>query len=106
MVAVAALLRVLNALENIRSAEESTLFAQGVYKFKTVKSLLKLAIPEVEDAIEVLDGGGLHPKAQLLLKGARNRLKLASRVRFKRFRNKLIGVALDKLAQARDDMVM
>ena len=105
VVAVAALLRVLNALENIRSAEESATFAQGVYRFRAAKGLLRLAIPEVEDAIEVLDGGGLHPDAQQVLQGALNRLKLASRVRFKRLRNRLIGTALNKLAEARDDMV-
>ncbi len=105
VIAVAAFLRVLNALENIRSAEESVVFSQGVRKSNTVKSLLRLAIAEVEDAIEVLDGGGLHPKAQQGLSQALDQLEAASLADDKGDRKKFIKGALKKLDQAGKNMV-
>ena len=76
VVAVAALLRVINVLENERSARDllnrvkiATSNAQG-------KELADLAVAEIDDAIEVLVGGGLHRKAQKEFNKARgNALK-------------------------------
>ena len=66
--------------------------------------MLRLAIAEVEDAIEVLDGGGLHPKAQQGLSQALDRLEEASLADDKGDRKKLIKGALKKLDQARKNM--
>jgi mono/diheme cytochrome c family protein len=65
VVAVAAFLRVINALENSRQAEqlldEST--RDPPPRGETAKDLLRQARHETEDAIQVLAGGGLHPRA-------------------------------------------
>ena len=62
-IAVAAFLRVINALENIRSS--SDLIVSGSQTSHVSKSrqntLLGRAQHEIEDAIQVLSGGGLHP---------------------------------------------
>ncbi len=60
VVAVAAFLRVINALENIRGA--LVLLDDGDRK---------LAAIEIQDAIDVLAGGGLHPKAAQSLETAK-----------------------------------
>ena len=64
-VAVAAFLRVINALENIRASDE--LIKSGSQSTQVIKSrqkvLLGRAEHEIEDAIQVLIGGGLHPLA-------------------------------------------
>ncbi len=70
VVAVAGFLRVINALENIRSAEELQQRALSAQRKRPAKKLLKLALAETNDAIEVLSGGGLHPEAVILLKRA------------------------------------
>ena len=59
---VAAFLRVINALENIRSA---IAFLQ-----QTVR--LDLAVTEISDALAVLRSGGLHPEAVALLEEAQS----------------------------------
>ncbi len=62
VVAVAAFLRVINALENIR--ETTALLERSLAGEKGVAaSLLGRALAETDDAIEVLAGGGLHPMA-------------------------------------------
>ena len=63
VVAVAAMLRVINVLENERSARdliERIKIANG----SQAQVLSDLAVAEIEDAIEVLVGGGLHRRAQ------------------------------------------
>lgn len=72
VVAVAAFLRVINALENIRSA---ILFQQSALltsEPSVVQRLLELATEEIKDAIAVLAGGGLHPDAVALLEEAKS----------------------------------
>jgi hypothetical protein len=63
--AIAAFLRVINALENSRQAEqlldEST--RSPPPRGEAAKDLLRSARHETEDAIHVLSGGGLHPRA-------------------------------------------
>ena len=69
VVAVAAFLRVINALENIRSSNELlTRVKSADYHSESNISLLDRAYAEAEDAAQVLSSGGLHPKAALLLK--------------------------------------
>jgi hypothetical protein len=65
---VAAFLRVINALENIRSATEMLADAQSVTTEPALLSrLLALAAKDLGDAIRVLDDAGLHPDAVQLL---------------------------------------
>jgi hypothetical protein len=72
VVAVAAFLRVLNALENIRESIE--LLTEGAGKGfadrKEARELLERAVSETQDSIQVLGGGGLHPEAVAHLKSA------------------------------------
>lgn len=71
--AIAAFLRVINTLENIRqsidllraSLHEIALPQEDPHK------LLQRTIQETDDAIQVLSGGGLHPRAVVFLKEAR-----------------------------------
>jgi mono/diheme cytochrome c family protein len=59
VVAVAAFLRVLNALENIREADALLQAGQG----PRGEPNLKRALAEIRDSARVLEGGGLHPQA-------------------------------------------
>ena len=68
--AIAAFLRVINALENIRSG--LTLLEQGG------KGNLRLAGEETDDAILVLAGAGLHPEAVAHLRQARQLIDRAA----------------------------
>lgn len=63
--AVAAFLRVINALENIRSADDLLLRARSTSNTAAAKELLGLAIAELTDALEVLTCASLHPEAQI-----------------------------------------
>jgi hypothetical protein len=78
VVAVAAFLRVVNALENSRQAvqllEESV--RQPPPRAEDPKDLLRRARRETDDAARVLTGGGLHPRAVAQLQEA---LKLIDR---------------------------
>jgi mono/diheme cytochrome c family protein len=68
---VAAFLRVLNALENIRSATEMLGDAQSLTTEPALLTrLLALASKDLGDAIKVLDDAGLHPDAVSLLRDA------------------------------------
>ncbi|MEE8142224.1 MAG: hypothetical protein V3T77_03920, partial [Planctomycetota bacterium] len=51
IVAVAAFLRVLNAVENIRGATEFASFAHDSPNYRSISSLLRLAAAETEDAV-------------------------------------------------------
>jgi len=65
IVAIAAFLRVINAIENIRASTSllETAATRGFFEFDEVKRLVALANKEADDAISVLTGGGLHPEA-------------------------------------------
>ncbi len=83
VVAVAAFLRVINALENIRSA-----IALG-------EALdIELALAENADAIQVLGAGGLHPHAVNHLEEAENLLRSGD-----------ISEAIEQQADARNRLV-
>ena len=69
VVAVSAFLRVINALENIRSSNEllsRTLNISDDTKMQA-SNLLDRAFSETEDAVQVLGGGGLHAKTTIQL---------------------------------------
>ena len=68
--AVGAFLRVINALENIRSSINIETRARNAKFLNDSVDLIRLSISELEDALDVLHGGGLHPEAQQKLRQA------------------------------------
>jgi mono/diheme cytochrome c family protein len=105
VVEVAAFLRVINALENIRqSIEFLDQFSRR--DFETVKEgelLIDLAIAETKDSIGVLAGAGLHPEAVKHLKSAKKLEKKAGRSLF--FRKRYADEAIEALKKARSELI-
>jgi len=105
VVAIAAFLRAINALENIRSAVKLAQSARWVRRFTRARELIENAKEEVIDAIQVLSGGGLHPAAQQSLKGARKLLRRAASTHYGHHRRFFVKGALKKLEKALRDIV-
>jgi cytochrome c peroxidase len=104
---IAAFLRVLNALENVRSATEIANRAKQSNNSSQARELIVLAINEVEDAIKVLSVPGIHQDARGKLTRALGHLALAlvsSSV--KSLRDRKIDDALPLLQAARADMIV
>src|SRR3990172_327765 len=102
VVAVAAFLRVVNTLENIREAIallESSLDKHGM----EAKELLDRAMSETGDSIRVLEGGGLHPEAVARLQEAKRLTQKANRSIFSR--RKLTRKAIEEQQRARAFLV-
>jgi hypothetical protein len=100
---VATFLRVINALENIRSAIQFEDRALG-YGIGSARKSLDVAQSELEDAIQVLDQKDLHPDAVEDLMDAVELIEHAINTPNKAARNNLIGQAIDKEISARADM--
>lgn len=103
--AVAAFLRVINALENIRSSVELEQRATTTGNFNTAQELVKLSIAELQDAIEVLSCAGLHPDAVMRLKEALALDLVALVTSNDGLRNQIINQAIAKKNQAKALMV-
>lgn len=105
VVEVAAFLRVINALENIRQIIE--LLEPVAQKWhQTVeqgKRLLDRAAAETEDSIAVLSGGGLHPDAVKHLKESLRLINKAKRSIFSKSRR--ARQAIEQQEKARDELV-
>lgn len=101
VVAVAAFLRVLNALENIRQSIEllESSAALGIADRLEARELLQRAASETQDSIRVLDGAGLHPEAVSHLRKAEKLTTKAARSFFRR--GALTGQAIDEQRKAR-----
>ncbi len=104
VVAVAAFLRVINALENIRASVQ--LIEGGIGKrfalFGDLDEQIRIAAFEIEDAVMVLQGAGLHPEAVAHLEHAG---RLADKARRSIFRKKrLAKQALRALANAEEQL--
>lgn len=99
--AVAAFLRVINSLENIRSSIDLEQRAKNAVSFNQAQELLKLSIAELEDAIDVLECGDLHPDAVPKLREAQGLDLLALITVHKPTRNALIDQAISRKIQAR-----
>ena len=105
--AVAAFLRVINALENIRSSSElaDQAAARDVLQNRSM-ALLQRASSDTEDAAQILGEASLHPRAVELLNEA---LELLRRVEAagpsERVRSSLIEEAVELQERARDDLV-
>jgi cytochrome c peroxidase len=107
--AIAAFLRVINALDNIREAAESAAAAKSAAgrNPRAADQLLRQAIGDVLDAHGVLFPRALHTKAQKHLESAADNFRRASsgsgsRISIDRSR---IDRGLSDLARARGDMI-
>lgn len=99
VVEVAAFLRVINALENIRESIMELEASLEQHRQKADEHL-KLAIAETKDTIMVLKGGGLHPDAVAHLKEAKRLTKKATRSWFFRKANTQEAIEEQKKARA------
>lgn len=99
--AVAAFLRVINALENIRSGVELENRAKTASNFNQAQELLKLSLAELQDAIDVLSCVGLHPDAVMRLREAQALDLVALITNNQGLRNQLINQAIAKKDQAK-----
>ncbi len=102
--AVASLLRVVNALENLRSARSEALAAAFASREVARRRLLS-ARAEQKDARQVLEAGGLAPDAVAALRRAGDALRRAARAHFRHSRRKSIEQALAALDVARAALV-
>ncbi len=105
IVAIAAFLRVINALENIRQTIEllESSAEKGFAERKEARELLKRAVSETQDSIKVLDGGGLHPEAVAHLQKAK---ELAEKAACSIFRRRgLTQQAIDEQRNARAQLI-
>jgi len=101
IVEIAAFLRVLNALENMRTARENLEAARrlGLFARKRNETLLRRVLIDTGDAIKVLAGGALHPQAVLQLERSR---EAAAKARSSVFRGeRSLRRALEALDAAR-----
>jgi len=105
---IAAFLRVINALENIRSAQEKLTSALNASNHPRVDKLLELAIVDAKDAIRVLTESplSLYPTARAILADVIAFCDTARKTGNKAKRDASITAALGALVQARGDIVM
>ena len=101
VVAVAAFLRVINSLENIRASQE-LLDRAATSQRKDDETLLDRAFHETEDAHQVLGGGGLHPNAAARLRAASDSIRRAQSATFRSSRNRYIADANSDLNEAQE----
>ena len=109
--AIAAFLRVLNALENIRSSINVAERGRSVTRVADQRDLARLSLAETVDALEVLSAGSLSRSGEPALRSAKSRL-LAARVALEaaqhlRIRwaiDGLLNVAIRQLRAARADL--
>ncbi|HSD44782.1 MAG TPA: hypothetical protein VLD36_23310 [Burkholderiales bacterium] len=106
IVAIAAFLRVINALENIRQAIELLQQSEhlGFSAREEAKRLLRRAAAETGDAVDVLAGGGLHPEAVAELARARRLIERAARSSFAR--HDLAREAIQAQEKARAELIV
>lgn len=105
IVAIAAFLRVINALENIR---QSTDFLDMTTNMENKnksgrETMLERALTETDDSIEVLSEGGLHPQAVAFLREANRLTTEAIDTHFGR--DRLIRRAIEQQQKARAELV-
>jgi len=105
IVAIAAFLRVINALENIRQSIEllESSAQKGFDERKEAKELLQRAVSETQDSIKVLDRGGLHPEAVAHLQKAKEMAEQAACSFFRR--RSLTEQAMDEQRNARAHLI-
>ena len=107
VVAVAAFLRAINALENIRVSNELLGEARmaGASPLQALDGLLARARSDTDDAILVLAGGGLHPAAVTHLDAAAALIERAGRETDAGARDRYLAEAITAQDNARNDIV-
>lgn len=103
--AVGAFLRVINALEKVRSATElldKVLDERALYQ---AQHSLNISNAEIGHGIRVLQEVKLHPAAVVHLKAARGLLAAAGKIKLVPARNAFVKLALRALEKARGEMV-
>jgi len=103
---VAALLRVLNALENIRSSSELDQAAVDLKDKDKASLLLDLASFDTRDAVRVLEERGLHLDAVTKLRSAYEKEREAAAENSRPRRDELIAEILGLKAEAQAAMVV
>ena len=105
IVAIAAFLRVINTLENIKDAKVflNSYLTRNFLGNEEFAKLMKRSGDETEDAIRVLSCGGLHPEAVTHLKYAFMLIEKAEKKKQGRTQN--IKDALAKLELARNELI-
>ena len=104
---VGAFLRVLNADENARSAIVLTEKALEFRRRAGRNVNLRLALAEIEDAMQVLDGGNLHYEDAIpLIKEANNKIERAIKTSRNNISRSLMQDAIVKLDQVREAMII
>ncbi len=108
VVAVAAFLRVINVLENLRGSMD--LLNQAVQSTglsnRRIENLINRARHENEDAIEVLSGGGLHPNAAIFLQNSSHLIRQAQAATDTELRNRYVREALSGQVDALNHMTL
>jgi cytochrome c peroxidase len=115
---IAAFLRAINALENIRAATEKLESARALNdvqgrRLSHSEKIFKLALADMNDAYRVLNEGrdsqfkpnGLHPAARTLLEYAKDNCALVESSRSTAERKYRIAEALNALAAAKREIV-
>ena len=105
VVAVAAMLRVINVLENERSARDLINRLKVATNDNQIETLAELAIAEIDDAIEVLVGGGLHRKAQKEFTRAKRNVRMAADATTNIQKISEANQALGFLTSAKNDII-
>ncbi len=101
---VAAFLRVINALENVRSSRDLVRRATQTGNLSVALTLIRLAGSEIDDALEVLGARGLNLGAITFLSVAKTNLAAASINPLTLLRNLSLNTAVANLDLARADM--
>ena len=96
VLAIAAFLRVLNALENIRSSIDVADRGLSMGRVADQRELARLSVAETVDAIEVLSAGAYATASEASVRSARVRL-LAARVALDVAQHLPVGWAIDSL---------
>jgi hypothetical protein len=105
IVEIAAFLRVINTLENIRESIEmlEKFAAKNFQSVQAGEDLLDSALVETGNSIRVLKGGGLHPAAVIYLEEAMNSTKKAKHSIFLKARHAREAIKLQE--KARNELV-
>lgn len=108
VLAIAAFLRVLNVLENIRSSIDVAQRGRSMTGVADLRDLARLAVAETDDALEVLSGGAFVNQSEPAIRSARIRLRaakvaleLAHGLAVRWAIDELLDVALRQLRSAR-----
>jgi hypothetical protein len=105
IVEIAAFLRVINALENIRQSIEllDPVARRESSTVERIKRSIEQAAEETQDSIRVLSGGGLHPQAVQYLEEALRQIRRAEHGIF--FQSRHAKEAITQLEKARAELI-